>query len=55
VIEILSPHDETFEKFPFLAELGVAQIPVIEPATLAFSLHRGAGDGVRSWSPPVGR
>jgi Uma2 family endonuclease len=40
VVEILSPRDETFAKFSFYAEMGVAQILVIEPVELAFSVHR---------------
>jgi Uma2 family endonuclease len=39
VVEILSPRDESLEKFPFYAEMGVAQILLIEPGDLAFSLH----------------
>jgi Uma2 family endonuclease len=39
VVEILSPRDESLEKFPFYAEMGVAQILLVEPRDLVFSLH----------------
>jgi Uma2 family endonuclease len=39
VVEILSPRDESLEKFPFYAEMGVAQILLVEPRELVFSLH----------------
>jgi Uma2 family endonuclease len=32
VVEVLSPEDETFEKFPFYAERGVREILVADPA-----------------------
>jgi Uma2 family endonuclease len=38
VIEILSPHDETYEKLPFYAELGVREVWVLDPDTRAIEL-----------------
>jgi Uma2 family endonuclease len=32
VVEILSPHDETWEKLPFYAEHGVDELLLVEPA-----------------------
>ena len=45
VIEILSPHDESREKFPFYARLRVPEIWHVEPNALVvevYSLTRGA-------------
>jgi Uma2 family endonuclease len=33
VVEILSPHDETYEKLPFYESLGVKEVLVIDPET----------------------
>lgn len=43
VVEILSPNDETYEKFDFYAAMGVAEIVVIHPTTRAVELYRLAG------------
>jgi Uma2 family endonuclease len=47
VVEVLSPRDESVAKFPFYAEMGVAQILLIEPRELTFTLHRLDGVGYR--------
>ncbi len=38
VIEILSPGDETYEKLPFYAEVGVEEVLVVHPETRAVEL-----------------
>lgn len=39
VVELLSPHDESREKFPFYAERGVREIWLIDPDTRAIELY----------------
>lgn len=39
VIEILSPDDETYEKLPFYAELGVREVFVVKPGDRTFELY----------------
>ena len=39
VIEMLSPHDEAREKFPFYAKLGVSEIWLIEPYSREHEIH----------------
>jgi len=39
VIEILSPHDESRDKFPFYAKLGVREIWLVEPNTLVVEVY----------------
>lgn len=39
VIEILSPHDESRDKFPFYAKVGVREIWLLEPKTRELSIH----------------
>lgn len=55
VVEIRSPNDETDQKLPWYAELGVREVLVLDPTTLAVELHRDgrpvapdAAGGVRS-------
>lgn len=59
VVELVSPGDETYEKLPFYAEVGVREVLVIDPAARAvelFALRGGKlhavmpldGGGVRS-------
>lgn len=43
VIEIRSPYDETYEKFPFFARLGVREVIVIDRDTKQPEIHRLAG------------
>lgn len=45
VLEIRSPDDETYDKFPFWAALAVAEVIVIEPARRAAEVYRLAGAG----------
>jgi Uma2 family endonuclease len=40
VIEIHSPGDETYEKFPFFAKLGVREVVVIDRDTKVPEVHR---------------
>lgn len=39
VIEVLSPNDESREKFPFFARVGVREVWLIEPKTRAFEVY----------------
>ncbi|HEV7557412.1 MAG TPA: Uma2 family endonuclease [Kofleriaceae bacterium] len=39
VIEMLSPHDEARDKFPFYAKLGVSEIWLIEPYSREHEIH----------------
>ena len=43
VIEIRSPHDETYDKFPFYASLGVREVIVIDRDSKRPELYRLAG------------
>ena len=43
VVELLSPDDETYEKLPFYASLGVREVIVVDPATRAVEVFRLAG------------
>ncbi len=43
VVEIRSPNDETDQKLPWYADLGVREVLVIDPKTLAIELHRDGG------------
>jgi Uma2 family endonuclease len=45
VIEILSPGDQTYEKFPFYAALGVREILVVDPEVVRPELWRLAAGG----------
>lgn len=40
VVEIRSPHDETFEKLPWYARHGVTEMLVIHPVSRAIELYR---------------
>ncbi len=51
VIEILSPDDETYEKFDFYAALGVAEIIVLQPLTREAEVYRLAGPRYLAVSP----
>ena len=44
VIEVRSPSDETYEKLPFFAKLGVREVIVIDRDTKVVELFRLAGD-----------
>jgi len=43
VVEIRSPNDETDQKLPWYAALGVREVLVLDPTTLSVALHRGGG------------
>ena len=43
MIEIRSPHDETYDKFPFFARLGVREVIVIDRDTKRPEVYRLAG------------
>jgi Uma2 family endonuclease len=43
VVEIRSPDDETYEKFPFFAQLGVREVIVIDRDTKRPEIYRLAG------------
>ena len=43
VIEVRSPEDETYEKFPFFAGLGVRQVIVVHRDTKDVEVYRLAG------------
>ena len=47
VIEIRSPNDETYEKFPFFAGLGVREVIVVHRDTMEAEIYRLAGSQVR--------
>jgi Uma2 family endonuclease len=38
VVEVRSPHDETYDRFGFYAEMGVGEILVVDPATCVAEL-----------------
>ena len=40
VVEVLSPDDETFDKLPFYARVGVEEVLIIDPITTAFEVWR---------------
>jgi len=40
VIEVLSPHDESRDKFPFFAKVGVRELWLIERATREVEIHQ---------------
>ena len=48
VIEILSPRDETYEKFGFYFDHGVEEILVVDPVTRAVECWHRAGGGFES-------
>jgi len=55
VIEIRSPEDETYEKFPFLASLGVREVVVIHRDSKKPEVHRlTAGRYVEAAADPSG-
>ena len=51
VVEIRSPRDETYLKFPFYAQHQVQQILVIHPDVRTAELHDLDGDGYRRIEP----
>ena len=56
VIEVLSPHDESRDKFPFFATVGVREVWLIERATREVEIHQlveGAYHRVSGTRSPV--
>lgn len=51
VVEIRSPDDETYEKMPFYADLGVRELIVIGQEPRAVELYRLAGAAYLATSP----
>jgi Uma2 family endonuclease len=51
VFELLSPNDETYDKLPFYAELGVREVFVIDQATRAVELFVLRGDKLHAALP----
>jgi Uma2 family endonuclease len=51
VIEILSPGDETYEKLPFYAEVGVREVVVVHPETRALELFLPEAGKMKKVSP----
>ncbi len=47
VVEIRSPGDESYEKLPFYAQLGVPEVWIVDRDTREPQLHQLAGDGYR--------
>jgi len=47
VIEVLSPYDESRDKFPFYAKVGVREIWLVEPSNRATEMYELAGDSYR--------
>jgi len=47
VVEVLSPDDESRDKLPFYARMGVREVWLIEPATRAFEILELAGGAYR--------
>lgn len=45
VVEILSPGDETYDKFDFYGAHGVEEIYVADPATRSFAIWERTGEG----------
>lgn len=39
IVEVLSPHDESRDKFPFYAALGVQELWLVSPITRTFELY----------------
>ena len=54
VIEILSPNDETYDKLPFYAELGVREVVVVDPETLAIEMFVVRGGKTHAALPDGG-
>jgi Uma2 family endonuclease len=54
VIEVLSPNDESRDKFSFYASRGVREIWLVDPKTRAFEVHALAGDSYEVVGPADG-
>jgi len=53
VVEILSPHDETYRKLDWYGTVGVAEVLVIEPGTRRVELFANVGDKMLPVEPVV--
>ena len=51
VVEILSPHDETYEKLDWYASVGVGEVVVVDPDTRAVELFGAAADRMEQVPP----
>ncbi len=51
VVEILSPGDESYAKLDWYADLGVQEMLIVDPATMAVELFRGTPDGAVRVAP----
>lgn len=54
VIEILSPDDESREKLPFYARVGVREVWLLDPKTYALEVHALRGDAFVVVPPVLG-
>ncbi|MGQ0624316.1 MAG: Uma2 family endonuclease [Sporichthyaceae bacterium] len=54
VVEVRSPGDETYAKFPFYAARGVREVLVLHPAPRAVELFRLSGGELRPIAPTDG-
>ena len=54
VIEILSPEDESRDKLPFYARVGVREVWLIDPRTYALEVHALRGDHYEVVAPLLG-
>ncbi len=54
VIEILSPNDESRDKLPWYARMGVREVWLIDPRTRALELHVLWGTSLRQVEPEAG-
>lgn len=52
VVEILSPHDETYDKLDWYASVGVGEVVVVDPATKRVELYANR-DGCMERVEPV--
>jgi Uma2 family endonuclease len=57
VVEVLSPNDESREKFPFYAKLGVREIWLIDPDTRLTEIYTRVAEGYEpvAWNAGVAR
>ena len=53
VVELRSPGDESYEKLPWCAARGVAEILVVDPGTRRFELYRSEGGRAIAVAPDV--
>jgi Uma2 family endonuclease len=54
VIEVRSPHDESYEKLPFFAKLGVSEVIVVDRDTKQVEVFRLGGQGYQPAAPIPG-